>query len=138
MGTALFEDPCGFPRFPYIWERGESRDDPYQPTSENRSRFFQTGLEKGCKAAGIGYGRYKDFTFHTLRHTFKTDCRRAGIADHVSEAIMGHSDGNSMSKRYDEVTDQDRLEAVVKLLAYRIGVRQNVSFEQKMEAVERS
>jgi integrase len=92
---------------------------------------IRTGLEKGCEAAGIEYGRYKDFTFYTLRHTFKTDCRRAGIADHVSEAIMGHSDGNSMSKRYDEVTDQDRLEAIARLEAHRNDVRQTVGFEVK-------
>jgi integrase len=90
---------------------------------------IRAGLETGCEAAGIEYGRYNDFSFHTLRHTFKTDCRRAGIADHVSEAIMGHSEGNSMSKRYDEVTDQDRLEAIAKLAAYRASVRQSVSFE---------
>ena len=61
--------------------------------------------------------------------SFKTDCRRAGIPDHVSEAIMGHSDGNSMSKRYDDISDQDRLDAVSKLEAYRASVRQNVSFK---------
>ena len=90
---------------------------------------IRTGLKKGCEKAGIDYGRYKAFTFHTLRHTFKTDCRRAGISDHVSEAIMGHSDGNSMSKRYDDVSDRDRLEAVNKLEACRASVRQTVSFE---------
>jgi hypothetical protein len=42
---------------------------------------------------------------------------------------MDHSDGNSMSKRYDEVTDQDRLEAIAKLEGFRSSVRQTVSFE---------
>jgi integrase len=92
------------------------------------ARDIRTGLKKGCQKAGFQYGRYKDFTFHTLRHTFKTDCRRAGIGDNVSEAIMGHSDGNSMSKRYDDISDQDKLEAVEKLDLYRQNVRQNVSF----------
>ena len=92
---------------------------------------IRTGLKKGCKKAGIEYGRYQDFSFHTLRHTFKTDCRRAGISDNVSEAIMGHSDGNSMSKRYDDISDQDRLDAVDRLESYRESVRQTVSFEAK-------
>jgi hypothetical protein len=39
--------------------------------------------------------------------------------DLVSEAIMGHSDGNSMSKRYDDVSDRDKLDAVNKLETYR-------------------
>ncbi|MGE5840348.1 MAG: tyrosine-type recombinase/integrase [Deltaproteobacteria bacterium] len=81
---------------------------------------IRAGLETGCEAAGIQYGRYNEFSFHTLRHTFKTDCRGAGIADHVSEAIMSHSDGNSMSKRYDEVTDQDRLDAIGGLEAVQV------------------
>lgn len=89
---------------------------------------IRTGLKKGCKKAGIEYGRYNEFSFHTLRHTFKTDCRRAGIPDNVSEAIMGHSDGNSMSKRYDDISDRDRLEGVNRLESYRESVRQNVSF----------
>ena len=80
---------------------------------------IRTGLKKGCGKAGIEYGRDKDFTFHTLRHTFKTDYRRADISDHVSETITGHSDDNSMSKRYDEVSDRDKLDAVNKLEAYR-------------------
>ncbi len=41
---------------------------------------------------------------------------------------MAHSDGNSMSKRYDEVAGQDRLEGIAKLEAYRNSVRQNVRF----------
>ena len=40
---------------------------------------------------------------------------------------MGHSDGNDMSKRYDDVSDQDKLEAVNQLEEYHGNVRQTFS-----------
>ena len=92
---------------------------------------IRIGLKKGCKKAKIEYGRYENFSFHTLRHTFKKDCRRAGIPDNVSEAVMAQSDDNSMSKRYDNVTDRERIDAVNTLEEYRGSVRQNVSFGAK-------
>ena len=73
---------------------------------------IRTGLKKGCKKAGIEYGSYEDFSVHTLRLTSRTDCLRKGIPDNVSEAIMGHSEGNIMSKRYDDITDHGKLHAV--------------------------
>ena len=49
---------------------------------------------------------------------------------------MGHPEGNSMSKRYDEVTDQDRLDAIGRLEAYGKNVRHDVSSNGRVITAE--
>jgi integrase len=72
------------------------------------------GLKRGCKAAGIAYGRkVKDgFVFHDLRHCFTTNARRAGVPRNVIMTIMGHSKGGDMHARYDRIEDSDLLAAI--------------------------
>jgi len=50
-------------------------------------------LKRACKKAKIIYGRNKKdgFTFHNLRHTFKTDVCKADVPELVIIEIAGHS-----------------------------------------------
>lgn len=83
-------------------------------------RNFTTGLKTACKEAGIEWGReVKDgFVFHDLRHTFVTDCRKAGVSKSVRMSITGHSP-KDMDDRYNRVDIQDQHEAIKKLEKYR-------------------
>jgi integrase len=88
-------------------------------------------LKKACKKAGIVYGRFKDggFIYHDLRRTFYTEARRAGVPDSVIKEITGHS-RNQVTDRYDDVSMEDKRQAVEKLAEYRRSaqsVAQNVA-----------
>jgi integrase len=91
------------------WLRDSKITSQGKPVSDIR-----TGLKKGCKSAGINYGRnQKDgFTFHDLRHTFATKARKADVEKNVIMVIMGHSAGSDMNFRYDSVDETDLLNAV--------------------------
>ena len=74
---------------------------------------MRNGLKVACKAAGIPYGRNtKDgFPCHDLRHSAKTNARKAGIDKNIRMVMFGHSDSNDIDLRYDRVDDQDLLAA---------------------------
>jgi len=82
------------------------------------------GFKTASKEAGIPWGREVEngWIFHDLRRTFKTDMRKAGVHKSVIDAIVGHT-GNDMDSRYNIIDDEDRLEAVRQLEAYRESVR---------------
>jgi len=98
------------------------------------TRQFTTGFKTASKKAGVPWGREVEngWIFHDLRRTFKTDMRKAGVHKSVIDAIVGHS-GNDMDSRYNIIDDNDRLEAVRQLEAYRESVRQNVRQVEKTE-----
>lgn len=81
---------------------------------------IRTGLKKACKEAGIVYGRFKGdgFIYHDLRRTFYTDSRRAGVPESVIKEITGHS-RNQVTDRYDDVSMEDKRQAIEKLVHYR-------------------
>jgi integrase len=83
-------------------------------------RNFSTGLKTACKEAGIQWGREeKDgFIFHDIRHTFVTDCRKAGVSKSVRMSITGHAP-KDMDDRYNRVDIQDQQDAIQKLEKYR-------------------
>lgn len=58
------------------------------------------------------------FILNDMRHTFVTDMRKAGVSKSVRMSITGHSP-KDMDDRYNEVDDQDKLEAIKRLEAYR-------------------
>lgn len=62
----------------------------------------------------MSYGRFVDggFIFHYLRHSFITNCRRAGIDRNVQCAITGHSNSRDINQRYDTINEADLLKAV--------------------------
>ena len=74
-------------------------------------------MQKGCKEAGIPYGRKVEngFTFHGLRHTAKTVARKAGVDKNVRMVIFGHSNSNDMDLRYDTVDEGDLIDAIDKI-----------------------
>lgn len=89
---------------------------------------FRTGLTMACEKAGIVYGRFKDngFIYHDLRRTFYTEARRAGVPDSVIKEITGHS-RNQVTDRYDDVSMEDKKQAVERLVQYRKGQIANVT-----------
>ena len=81
-------------------------------------KSIRNSLERACAEVGIPYGRRaKDgFVFHDLRHTFVTNCRRAGIDAITTMRMVGHS-SRAMYDRYNTVTAEDAKEAFEKLNA---------------------
>jgi integrase len=94
---------------------------------------IREGLINGCEKAGIAYGRFikNGFIFHDLRHTAKTNMRKAGIDRNIRMFIFGHSNGNDMNFRYDTIDDQDLLTAVDQLEAFLQNVDQSVDHNEK-------
>jgi integrase len=88
---------------------------------------YYTALTQASEKAGITCGQKVKggFTFHDLRHTFITDMRRAGVPRTVIMSITGHAP-KDMNDRYDSVNDQDRLNGISYLEAYRRNVDQTV------------
>ena len=88
---------------------------------------FTNALKKGCKKAGILYGRFvKDgFIFHDLRHTFNTYMRKAGVPESVVMEITGHST-RQMFDRYNTVDTDDIKQAIGQLQDYLANVDQTV------------
>jgi integrase len=81
---------------------------------------LRDALKRGCKVAGIPYGRKvkNGFTFHDLRHTFATIARKAGISRNIIMVIMGHSDVNDMNLRYDRIDPSDLIEDIDRFERY--------------------
>ena len=80
---------------------------------------IKKALETACDKAGIKYGRFGrfepgGFVFHDLRHTFNTNCRRAGIQESVIMKITGHAT-REMFDRYNSIDKEDGEKAVKKL-----------------------
>jgi integrase len=103
-------------------------------------RDIRDGRMRGCKDAGIPYGRKakNGFTFHDLRHTAKTMMRKAGVDKNVRAVIFGHSNGGDMDFRYDHVDESDLLEAIDRTERYMENVSQSVSNRVKKEPAEAS
>jgi integrase len=94
---------------------------------------IRDGLIRGCKDAGIPYGRKvkNGFTFHDLRHTAKTFMRKAGVDKNVRAVIFGHSINGDMDFRYDHVDESDLLEAIDRTETFLQSVSKNVSKNEK-------
>ena len=75
----------------------ESPDFAGRPVSNN---FFRYALRKELAAAGIPAEeqRRRNITFHSLRHTFVTLGRLAGISDFEIQALAGHKDAAMMNR----------------------------------------
>ncbi len=71
-------------------------------------RTFKTAKRR----AGI-----EDFRFHDLRHCAATNLRRAGVDTVTAMRIVGHK-SEKMHKRYNSVAEADLLQASAKLNAY--------------------
>ena len=102
------------------------------------TRQFTQGFKTASVKAGIPWSREVEgsWIFHDLRRGFKTDMRKAWVHKSVIDAIVGHT-SNDMDSRYNVVDDEDLLEAMKKLEAYRESVRQTVrqAHQEKEEAL---
>jgi integrase len=96
---------------------------------------IRDGLMRGCKDAGIPYGRKvkNGFTFHDLRHTAKTFMRKAGVDKNVRAVIFGHSINGDMDFRYDHVDEADLLDAIDRTETFLQSVSKNVSKNIKQQ-----
>ena len=74
--------------------------------------------------------------FHDLRHTFKTNMRKAGIQESVIMEITGHST-REMFDRYNTIDQEDTRKAMNSLESYFAKVDQVVDLNEK-EATEKS
>jgi integrase len=81
---------------------------------------IREAMRRGCKRAGIPYGRFTPdgFVFHDLRHTYVTHLKRAGVDTKVVMAMTGHGDEKTMNL-YRLVDASDAKAANEKLLEYR-------------------
>jgi len=96
---------------------------------------FYTALKRACGKAKIPWGQdvKNGFVFHDFRHGFVTDMRKAGISKNVRTSITGHANSD-MDARYDKIDDEDKHQAMERLTAYRLNVRQSVSFTASHDA----
>ena len=96
-----------------------------QPVSNVRKALKNTCAED---KANIPYGRKVEdgFAFNDLRLTFITDIRKAGIEKRVRSSITGHA-VSDMDDRYNKVDDEDKLEAIRKLEAFRESVSETLA-----------
>jgi integrase len=94
---------------------------------------IREGFRIGCGNAGIPYGRkvQNGVTFHDLRHTAKTNMRKAGVDKNVRAVIFGHSINGDMDFRYDHIDESDLLDAIDRTETYLQTVSQTVSQENK-------
>jgi len=94
-------------------------------------RDIRAALTRGCRDAGISYGRgTKDgFVFHDTRHCFNTNMRKSGVPESVIMKITGHST-REMFLRYDTVDATDTRKAVDQMEGFLKSVDQ-VPLESK-------
>lgn len=61
--------------------------------------FFRKAIERELNASGINKAEQKrrNLTFHSLRHSFVTLGRLAGITDLEIQALVGHKDASMMN-----------------------------------------
>jgi integrase len=79
-------------------------------------KTIKRSFRRACEKTGIPYGlKVKDgVTFHTLRHTFNDNMRRAGVARIVIKSLTGHK-SDSMFERYSHCDGNDAQLAYEKL-----------------------
>ncbi|MFC1880648.1 tyrosine-type recombinase/integrase [Thermodesulfobacteriota bacterium] len=93
---------------------GRGDDGPVFRYKEKAVLDIRAKFQKGCKDAGIRYGRKVEngFTFHDMRHTTKTIARKAGVDKNVRMTMFGHSNPDDMDLRYDTVDEEDMIDAI--------------------------
>ncbi|MDR2518494.1 MAG: site-specific integrase [Spirochaetaceae bacterium] len=105
---------------PLVRGRGETRfvlESPQYAGRPVSNNFFRDALRKELAAAGIPESeqRRRNISFHSLRHTFVTLGRLAGISDFEMQALAGHK-GPAMMNRYSHAEQAMDLAAAKKKL----------------------
>lgn len=88
------------------------KPDHYGSLGAGFSKAFMGFLRK---TLGIT-DRRKDF--HSLRHTFRDACREAGLDEEIADALMGHSSGKRMGRRYGSGFKPARLYEAIQKVSY--------------------
>lgn len=82
-------------------------------------RSIKRSFKRACEKAKISYGtKVKDgVTFHTLRHTFNDNMRKAGVDRTVIKDLTGHK-SDAMFERYSHCDRDDAQLAYEKLMKF--------------------
>lgn len=94
-------------------------------------RSIKRSFKRACEKAKIPYGiKVKDgVTFHTLRHTFNDNMRKAGVDRTVIKNLTGHK-SDAMFERYSHCDRDDAQLAYEKLMKF-LAISKIVQNEQK-------
>jgi integrase len=96
-----------------------------QPDKPPNTKYFQRALQKELDVIGISGNeqRRRNLTFHSLRHSYITLGRLAGISDLEIQALAGHKSG-AMMERYSHASQvldfaaaREKLESVLNAAA---------------------
>ena len=60
-------------------------------------------------------------TFHSFRHTFATNFSRAGVPIEQTAKLLGHSDIKVTEQYYLAVRNEEKLDAVNKIVKFSLG-----------------
>lgn len=77
-------------------------------------RNFERSYKKVVEKAGIRY-----LPPHSLRHNFCTDLCHSGVDLKTNQVLMGHSDPSVTLKVYQHVNQQNKVDAVQRIVAFR-------------------
>lgn len=78
-----------------------------------KNSTYDVHIAKLTKMAKI-----KNFSMHTLRHTFATRCIEAGMRPKTLQQILGHSSINITMNLYVHVTDEEKTKEMKKFETY--------------------
>ncbi len=78
-----------------------------------KNSTYDNHIVKIAKLAHI-----KNFSMHTLRHTFATRCIEAGMRPKTLQQILGHSNINTTMDLYVHVTDEEKIKEMQKFERY--------------------
>jgi integrase len=106
-------------------ESGERRAARQRPAGSQRRQHHENPLLQGrlYKRAGVAVPASetgKTMPFHSLRHSFGTECARRGVPVMTLRDLMGHEDA-STTQRYVTVTSADKRNAIERGLGQQVG-----------------
>jgi len=105
------------------------------PSFSNRRHPLQGGRKAwatALKKAGISF-----FPIYNLRHTFASRMTAAGVSSITIAQLLGHS-STQIVPRYAQVLDQNRLDAVRKMEAYREGRPSCEAAAESIDSMDKS
>lgn len=82
-----------------------------------KNSSYDTHLYKLCKEAGL-----RQFSMHTLRHTYATRAIESGMPPKVLQGLLGHSSIKTTMDRYVHNTEDAMLEAVKQFEAKNVDI----------------
>ena len=102
-------------------------------------RTMLKAIRRLYKRAGVVVPRSetgKTMPFHSLRHSFGTECARRGVPVMTLRDLMGHADA-STTQRYVTVTSADKRNAIERAFGQQVGNRLPKQAEDPQILVEK-